>query len=75
VERDALNESLITAHAANNKAQLVRLYRRAGDMMISEGNIDAASFYLTHAYIFALDVGDDAAPEIHKMLVGYGREE
>ena len=44
-------------------------------MMLAADDIDAACFYLTHAYIFALDCGDSSAPELHKMLVGFGREQ
>ncbi|MFT5159018.1 MAG: hypothetical protein ACI9ZD_000615 [Paracoccaceae bacterium] len=75
MDYETLNEQLFAAHAENDKTKLVALYRLAGEMMISHNDINAASFYLTHAYIFALDVGDKAAPEIHKMLVGFGREE
>jgi len=67
--------ALLAAHAANNKAKLVGLYRKAGDMMLASGRVDAGCFYLTHAYIFALDCGAPEAAEIHQTLIAYGREE
>lgn len=72
---DDLDRAILAAHAAKDIAALVPLYRQAGETMIKGGNLNAGCFFLTHAYIYALDCGDDAAPEIHQTLVAYGREE
>ncbi len=75
MELKALDETLLAAHAAQDKSMLVSLYHQAGDHMLDLGNIDAACFYLTHAYIFALDTNDPSAGAIHRILASHGREE
>lgn len=70
----ALDARLIAAHAAGDLGALVRLYREAGDAAASAGNEDAAGFYLTHAYIFALDAGDPGEEALRARLIGMGRE-
>ena len=65
-----LNTRLLAAHAADDKVVLVALYTQAAD---EAGDIDAACFYLTHAYIYALELGlADAAP-LHARLHRHGR--
>ena len=71
----ALDATLLLAHEQNNYEQLVILYRKAGLSCIDTKNVDAGCFYLTHAYIFALEMGSPNAGELHKVLVSYGREE
>ena len=44
-------------------------------MMLAADRVGAGCFYLTHAYIFALDCGAPEAAAIHQTLVAYGREE
>lgn len=68
---DALNTRLLAAHAAGDKPALVGLYTLAADAAPS---LDAACFYLTHAYIFALDLGDSRAAGLKARLVQHGRE-
>jgi hypothetical protein len=67
----ALNEQLLAAHAAGDKQQLSRLYAQAAE---AANDIDARCFFLTHAYIFALDCGDAAARDLHAQLCAHGRE-
>ena len=71
----ALDAALLQAHANNDLDQLVTLYHKAGLSCIDANDVDAGCFYLTHAYIFALEAGFSEAREIHKVLVSYGREE
>lgn len=52
-----LDEQLLAAHAADNKEALVSLYTQAADIAEALDDNSAARFYLTHAYIFALDIG------------------
>ena len=73
--RPALQARLLAAHTAGDMAALVTLYAEAGENCAAEGNIDAAAFYLTHAYIYALDLGDVRADALHARLVGWGREQ
>jgi len=70
--RDDLNLRLLAAHAAGEKAALVTLYGEAAE---GADDIDAACFFLTHAYVYALDIGDDRARTLHARLFQHGREE
>lgn len=71
----ALDAALLVAHEKNDYPGLVTLYRQAGLSCIDANDVDAGCFYLTHAYIFALELGSNQATELHKILVAYGREE
>ncbi len=66
-----LQERLLAAHEADDKPHLVTLYTLAAD---AAEDIDAACFFLTHAYVFALDVGDERALSLAKRLAEHGRE-
>ena len=50
------------------------LYAVAAERSEAAGNTDAACFYLTHAYVFALEAGAPEAPALRQRLVGMGRE-
>ncbi|MEB8386176.1 hypothetical protein OO012_02950 [Rhodobacteraceae bacterium KMM 6894] len=67
-----LDLAMITAHASQDSAALVRLYTQAAD---AANDLDAACFYLTHAYVFALESGAAQAHTLHARLVQHGREE
>lgn len=66
-----LDAQMLAAHAAHDQSALIRLYTQAADQANS---LDAACFYLTHAYIFALEAGAPVAHELHARLVQHGRE-
>ena len=66
-----LDARLLAAHAAGDQSQLVQLYTEAADHATSD---QAAGFYLTHAYIFALELGHPDAPALRARLVDMGRE-
>jgi hypothetical protein len=53
----------------------VHLYAEAGDRAEAAGEIDAACFFLTHAYVFALASGAPEADALHARLLTHGREE
>jgi len=74
-DRAALDAALIAAHEAGDARALVRLYARAADGAKAEGDINAACFYLTHAYVFALESGAPEADALHTRLMAHGREE
>jgi len=66
----ALQDRLLAAHAHDDRTALVTLYTEAAD---DAANIDAACFFLTHAYIYALEKGDPAAKGLYRRLKGFGR--
>ena len=68
---ERLNDALLAAHAAGNGAALVGLYREAASQ---ESDEHARAFFLTQAYVFALDSGAPTAPELRDALVALGRE-
>lgn len=67
-----LDTRLIAAHTAEDRRALVALYAEAAD---SANDLDAACFYLTHAYVFALETGHPRAGHLHKALCRHGREQ
>ncbi|UWQ77181.1 hypothetical protein [Leisingera sp. M658] len=73
MERADLNRALLQAHDDKDNAELVRLYTLAGDRAEEAGNIDAACFYLTHAFVFALEAGLPEARELNRRLAERGR--
>ena len=72
-EAAALNAALLEAHACHDLAALVDLYARAADSQESAGDIDAACFFLTHAYIFGLELDHPDVPALHARLAAEGR--
>lgn len=72
---EVLHAAMLAAHEANDSAALVRLYTQAADLAAeTTGDVDAACFFLTHAYIFALESGAAEAPALRARLVAHGRE-
>ncbi|TDK50778.1 hypothetical protein [Antarcticimicrobium luteum] len=65
-----LDTRLLDAHAAGDHAALVALYTEAAD----RAGDDARYFYLTHAYVYALEAGHALAPALRARLVAAGRE-
>jgi len=74
-ERALLDARLIAAHAAGDTERLISLYDEAAASSEACGEIDAASFYRTHAYVFALQAGDPRAEALHAWLKRQGRED
>jgi len=70
--RDRLDHALWVAHGAGDKRALAALYAQAAEHAAQE---DARGFYLTQAYVFALDCGADSAAALHARLTSMGREE
>ena len=70
-----LNDALLDAHARCDGAALITLYTDAAQAALVQGQDVAADFYLTHAYVFALERGDDRAAHLHSRLKERGREE
>ena len=66
--RAALESDLLKAHDQGDGAALVALYARAAQMAKADQDIDRAGFYLTHAWIFALECGHPKANAIRDEL-------
>lgn len=66
-----LDARLLEAHARGRAEDLVQLYARAAD----EAEDDKArAFYLTHAYVYALDSGHGDADTLREALIAMGCE-
>ncbi|WP_294612030.1 hypothetical protein [Roseovarius sp.] len=68
---NGLHEQMLAAHEARDQKALVTLYAAAAD---GANDLDAACFFLTHAYIFALEAGVPQARDLHARLKSHGRE-
>lgn len=53
--------------------ELSKLYRQAAEQMGIVGDDDAAGFYLTQAFVFALEAGDPLADQLCRELKSLGR--
>ncbi|MEM1352382.1 MAG: hypothetical protein AAGF27_08550 [Pseudomonadota bacterium] len=67
----ALEQDLLAAHRENDRARLARLYAQAAEQAEDE---NARGFFLTHAYVFALEAGEPSAPALRTMLIDMRRE-
>lgn len=73
--REGLDAALLNAHARDDLVALVSLYTEAADQAQARGDRDAMCFFLTHAYVFALETGAPVADDLHARLKAEGREE
>jgi len=67
----SLTARLLRAHEHGDNRALVGLYQEAAQQAQSEV---AQGFYLTHAYVFALELGDRRASDLRRRLQAMGRE-
>lgn len=72
-----LNSALLLAHELNSNSEdkaltLVSLYRQAYELSVNE-NTDAAYFYLTNAYVYALESDHVDVEQIANTLRQAGR--
>jgi len=65
--------ALREAHAANDLPTLARLYADVADAAEADGEIDSACFFLTHAWVFALQAGLAEAERLRERLAAHGR--
>ena len=70
-----LEAAILAAHAAGDEPALARLYAGAADAAEAAGEVDAACFLLTQAYVLALSSGAPEAGALHARLLAHGREE
>ncbi|MDX1742388.1 MAG: hypothetical protein R3186_02175 [Ruegeria sp.] len=73
MDKDELDRMLIEAHDRNDHAALIQYYTVAADEREAAQDIDAACFYLTHAFVFALESGVAEACSLNARLVAYDR--
>ena len=69
--RSDLDARLLAAHAADDRPALIALYREASEASETE---TARRFYLTHAYVYALEAGTSEAAALRAALVAMGAE-
>ena len=67
-----LDDSLLKAHALDDLGALVWLYLEAANSAIDDEA--AQGFYLTHAYIYALEAGLEDGKQIKARLIALNRE-
>ena len=73
LDQDGLDRALLEAHERHDLEALTTLYAEAADRSETEADIDAACFYLTQAFVFALESGSSQAKMLNARLVSYGR--
>lgn len=74
IPAERLDNALLKAHACDDGEALVALYAEAADRELAAGNVQAGCFFLTHAYVYALEAGDPQADRLHALLKRHGRE-
>lgn len=65
-----LNDRLLAAHQKDDRAALVSLYTEAADQA---ADLDTRCFFLTHAYVFALEMNHPDQSILKDRLVAAGR--
>ncbi|MCY3982548.1 MAG: hypothetical protein OXE85_01375 [Roseovarius sp.] len=68
---EELNSKILAAHCEKDIHSLIRLYIEASK---TTGNHDEECFFLTNAYICALETGSSETKFLHDQLRKYGRE-
>ena len=72
-QADRLNGALLQAHRVNDIEALACLYTDAADAEEHKGDVDAACFYLTQAWVHALQAGLDEDSALRARLRAHGR--
>jgi spore coat protein U-like protein len=67
-----LHARMLAAHQGPDPTALITLYTEAAN---GANSLDASCFFLTHAYVFALEAGAPQASQLHWRLMQNGREE
>lgn len=72
---EELHQAILDAHEDEDRHALVDLYTEAATRAEASGDIDATCFFLTQAYVFALEAGHEAAGSLRSRLIAHGRED
>ncbi|MGB1234619.1 MAG: hypothetical protein ACPG5U_02670 [Planktomarina sp.] len=67
---DALNQAILDAHDRDDRNGLVRFYGMAADQA---SDIDTMCFFLTQAYVFALEMEHDQTGDLLARLQQHRR--
>jgi hypothetical protein len=71
----ALQADMLAAHDADDPRALPPLYLEAAMLREGQGDIDAACFFYTHTYVYALDCGNrEIAAQAQAKLKTHGRD-
>jgi len=68
-----LESAILCAHTKGHGETLAKLYAEAAHTYIDDQ--DRAAFYLTQAYVFALEAGMQEALIYHTQLKSWGKEQ
>jgi hypothetical protein len=74
-EASHLEADLLRAHREGDVPAIVTTYMAIADACEGREEVDAACFYLTQAYVWALEAGMPDAAALHARLKARGREE
>ena len=69
----SLQEALLEAHAADDRLALVSLYLEAANLAAESQGIEKECFFLTHAWVFALETDHELSDDLRVRLEYYGR--
>lgn len=70
-----LDDEIMQAHARNDRHRLCTLYLKAGEMKEAAGELDAACFLFTQAYVYGLETGNSDCSKARAKLVAHGRDQ
>ena len=70
---NAAERDLLEAHARGDGRAVARAYLAAANGAARAGDEGRAAFFLTHAWVFALEAGDPLAGDCHERLSRMGR--
>ncbi|TCD15488.1 hypothetical protein E0D97_05375 [Oricola cellulosilytica] len=68
-----MDSAIIAADAAGDPRALSVLYGKAALALEQKGDIESACFFYTHAFVFALEAGSEAAKTYRAALLRHGR--
>jgi len=69
-----MEDKLLEAVKHHDLEVLTQIYTDAANASEKRGDIDEACFFLTQAYVCALQQGANNAVELRSRLIKYGRE-
>lgn len=75
MDLNKLDQQLLQSHAKQDVPALIQLYQQAAEVAEVRQDYDAACFYLTHAFVYALEHGAPEAEELNRKLYERGRAE
>ncbi|MCY4543012.1 MAG: hypothetical protein OXB95_11595 [Rhodobacteraceae bacterium] len=68
------NANILDAVELGDSEAQAAEYRRWGDLLNRRGRIDEGCFFLTQAYVLALECGLEYADDIQQVLISHGRD-